>query len=547
MAVDKGINQNETIEVAKVGTEVQMSGPATDDRFLIEEGGSAVMNPEQVQEQVDFGSNLAEFMEDDELEMLSNELRSEYESDKTSREEWEMGYTKGLDLLGFKYEERSRPFDGASGVYHPLLSESVVQFQAQAYKEMLPAGGPVRTQLVGIRTPQSEAQADRVKEFMNYYITDVMEEYTPELDQMLFYLPLAGSTFKKVYYDENLGRAVSKFVPAEHLVVPYETSDLETCPNITQTLENNPAIIHGGPFANIAHGCNSVIATKAGLKLADYVVTEAGFGADMGAEKALQIKAGASGVVPDCIVLNVTGRSMKLHGGAFGMKGSKRPSEEQLVSENVEAVSRGSATNLDRHITNLANTGLPVIVSINRFHSDTDAELKAITDSAIASGATEVVLFEGHAKGGEGAVDLARAVVSNSEIHISRGRPYRPFLTEGDDARARISKIGTELYGAGSVSMSDGAIKALKMIEEWGFGNLPVCMAKTQYSFSHRADLLGSPHGFELPVREIRLNAGAGFIVVVCGSMMTMPGLPSKPGAAEMDIDEDGELFGVFG
>ena len=237
MAVDKGINQNETIEVAKVGTEVQMSGPATDDRFLIEEGGSAVMNPEQVQEQVDFGSNLAEFMEDDELEMLSNELRSEYESDKTSREEWEMGYTKGLDLLGFKYEERSRPFDGASGVYHPLLSESVVQFQAQAYKEMLPAGGPVRTQLVGIRTPQSEAQADRVKEFMNYYITDVMEEYDPEMDQMLFHLPLAGSAFKKVYYDGALNRAVSKFVAAEDLVVPYMTSDLESAERVTHLVK----------------------------------------------------------------------------------------------------------------------------------------------------------------------------------------------------------------------------------------------------------------------------------------------------------------------
>ena len=318
-------------------------------------------------------------------------------------------------------------------------------------------------------------------------------------------------------------------------------------PNLVQTIEGNPAFIHCGPFANIAHGNSSIVADSIALSTCDYVVTEAGFGADMGAEKALQIKAAASGVVPDCIVLNVTVRSMKLHGGAFGMKGSKRPTEDQLVSENVEAVLRGSATNLDRHITNLANTGLPVIVSINRFQSDTDAELKAITDSAMASGATEVVLFEGHAKGGEGAVDLARAVVSNSEIHISKGRPYRPFLAEGDGARARISKIGTELYGASSVSMSDGAIKALKMIEEWGFGNLPVCMAKTQYSFSHRADLLGSPHGFELPVREIRLNAGAGFIVVVCGSMMTMPGLPSKPGAAGMDIDEDGELFGVFG
>jgi len=237
MAIDKGINQNETIEVAKVGTEVQMDGPATDDRFLIEEDGSAVINPEEVQEQVDFGSNLAEFMDDDQLENLSNDLRTEYDQDKASREEWELGYTKGLDLLGFKYEERSRPFDGASGVYHPLLSESVVQFQAQAYKEMLPAGGPVRTQLVGVRTPQSEAQADRVKEFMNYYITNVMEEYDPEMDQMLFHLPLAGSAFKKVYYDGAMNRAVSKFVAAEDLIVPYMTSDLESAERVTHLVK----------------------------------------------------------------------------------------------------------------------------------------------------------------------------------------------------------------------------------------------------------------------------------------------------------------------
>jgi hypothetical protein len=237
MAIDKGINQNETIEVAKVGTEVQMNGPATDDRFLIEEDGSAVINPEEVQEQVDFGSNLAEFMDDDQLENLSNDLRTEYDQDKASREEWELGYTKGLDLLGFKYEERSRPFDGASGVYHPLLSESVVQFQAQAYKEMLPAGGPVRTQLVGVRTPQSEAQADRVKEFMNYYITNVMEEYDPEMDQMLFHLPLAGSAFKKVYYDGAMNRAVSKFVAAEDLIVPYMTSDLESAERVTHLVK----------------------------------------------------------------------------------------------------------------------------------------------------------------------------------------------------------------------------------------------------------------------------------------------------------------------
>lgn len=237
MAIDKGINQNETIEVAKVGTEVQLDGPATDERFLEQEDGSAIINPEEEQEQVDFGSNLADFMETDQLDELSSQLQSEYESDRASREEWEQGYVKGLDLLGFKYEERTRPFDGASGVYHPLLSESVVQFQAQAYKELLPAGGPVRTQLVGVRTPQSEAQADRVKEFMNYYITNVMEEYDPEMDQMLFHLPLAGSAFKKIYYDGAMGRAVSKFVAAEDLVVPYMTSDLESTERVTHLVK----------------------------------------------------------------------------------------------------------------------------------------------------------------------------------------------------------------------------------------------------------------------------------------------------------------------
>ncbi len=237
MAIDKGLNQNETIEVAKVGTEVQLDGPATDERFLIEEDGSAVINPVDEKEEVEFGANLAEFIDSDKLDDLSNQLQSDYNADRSSREEWEQGYTKGLDLLGFKYEERTRPFAGASGVYHPLLSESVVQFQAQAYKELLPAGGPVRTQLVGARTPQSEAQADRVKEFMNYYITNVMEEYDPEMDQMLFHLPLAGSAFKKVYYDGGIERAVSKFVAAEDLVVPYMTTDLESAERVTHVVK----------------------------------------------------------------------------------------------------------------------------------------------------------------------------------------------------------------------------------------------------------------------------------------------------------------------
>ncbi|DAC43786.1 MAG TPA: formate--tetrahydrofolate ligase [Candidatus Poseidoniales archaeon] len=290
-----------------------------------------------------------------------------------------------------------------------------------------------------------------------------------------------------------------------------------------------------------------MIADSIALSTCDYVVTEAGFGADMGAEKALQIKAAASGVVPDCIVLNVTVRSMKLHGGAFGKRGSRRPSKEEIAEEDVEAVKAGAMSNLARHLSNLSRTGLPVIVSINRFETDTDAELNVLRDVASRSGAESVVLFEGHARGGLGARDLAEAVVTAADNHVKNGRPYEPVVTEDDGARSRISKVGLELYGASSITVSDEAEAALAEIESWGFGGLPVCMAKTQYSFSHKSDMLGSPTDFELPIREIRLNAGAGFIVAVCGSMMTMPGLPTRPGAAGMDIDENGELFGVFG
>ena len=188
-----------------------------------------------------------------------------------------------------------------------------------------------------------------------------------------------------------------------------------------------------------------------------------------------------------------------------------------------------------------------MVVSINRFETDTDAELEALRNVATHSGAAGVVLFEGHAKGGLGAKDLAEAVVLASDAHVENGRQYQPVFSKDDDARSRISKVGLEIYGASSIAVSDQAEVSLVEIESWGFGDLPVCMAKTQYSFSHKSDLLGSPSDFELPIREIRLNAGAGFIVAVCGSMMTMPGLPTKPGAAGMDIDENGELFGVFG
>ena len=317
-------------------------------------------------------------------------------------------------------------------------------------------------------------------------------------------------------------------------------------PNLVQTLEGDPAFIHGGPFANIAHGNSSIIGDSLALSCADYVVTEAGFGADMGAEKALQIKAQASGKVPDCVVLNVTVRAMKLHGDGFSTGGGKRPPKEELEAENVEATRSGAATNLRRHVRNLSSTNLPVVVSINRFASDTDAEVAAIREEAIAAGARDVVVFEGHAKGGQGAVALADAVVEACAAHDSAGRPYNPLVEPGMSADQTILSVATNVYGADTVEFSPEAENTLELLQEWGLENLPVCMAKTQYSFSHEGTALGAPSGFTLPIRELRLNSGAGFIVAVCGSMMTMPGLPIRPAAMDMDMDEDGRLTGVF-
>ena len=317
-------------------------------------------------------------------------------------------------------------------------------------------------------------------------------------------------------------------------------------PNLVQTLEGDPAFIHGGPFANIAHGNSSIIGDSIAFSCADYVVTEAGFGAEMGAEKALQIKAQAAGKVPDCLVLNVTVRAMKLHGGGFSTGGGKRPPKEELEGENVEATRSGAATNLRRHVLNLSSTNIPVIVSINRFSSDTDDEIEAIREEAIAAGARDVVIFEGHAKGGEGAVNLADAVVEACAAHDAAGRPYDPIVEPGMPADQTILQIATKVYGAHTVDFSPEANKTLESLREWGLENLPVCMAKTQYSFSHEPTELGAPIGFTLPIRELRLNSGAGFIVAVCGSMMTMPGLPVRPAAIDMDMDDDGRLTGVF-
>ncbi len=318
-------------------------------------------------------------------------------------------------------------------------------------------------------------------------------------------------------------------------------------PNLVQTLEGNPAFIHGGPFANIAHGNSSIIADRLALGAADYVVTEAGFGSDMGAEKFMHIKVSNSGKTPDCVVLNVTVRSMKLHGGAFGAKASRRPSKEEIKEENVEAVKLGATTNLNRHIKNMLMFGTPVIVSINRFDTDTDDEINCLIDCANASGANEVCITEVHAKGGEGGTDLAKAVVGACQDHIAAGRPFTPLFNADVPLEEKALRIATRLYGADGINIRAKAHRQLKEIEAWGYGTLPICMAKTQYSFSHDASLLGAPTGFEVPIREFRLNAGAGFVVAVLGEIMTMPGLPERPAAADMDMDEDGNLVGVFG
>jgi len=318
-------------------------------------------------------------------------------------------------------------------------------------------------------------------------------------------------------------------------------------PNITQTLEGNPAFIHGGPFANIAHGNSSIIADRMALASADIVVTEAGFGSDMGAEKFMHIKAATSGKAPDCVVMNVTVRSMKLHGGAFGDRGGIRPDKATLEAENVDATLMGAKTNLDRHIRNMAAFGVPVVVAINKFTSDTDAEIAAITGAAHESGAHAVCVTEVHANGGAGGKDLAEAVVRAVQNHVAAGRPFIPLFTAETDVLEKANAIATRLYKADGLSLTAKAERELARIRSWGYGHLPVCMAKTQYSFSHDASLLGAPSGFSVPVREFRLNAGAGFVVAVLGDMMTMPGLPKRPAALDMDMDEDGNLIGVFG
>jgi len=303
-------------------------------------------------------------------------------------------------------------------------------------------------------------------------------------------------------------------------------------PNLVQTLENNPVLIHGGPFANIAHGCNSVIATRAALALGDYVVTEAGFGADLGAEKFLDIKCRQAGLKPELAVVVATVRALKLHGGA---------DEKTLEKEDVGAVERG-LPNLLRHVENLRKFGLPVLVGINRFLTDTPAELELIESKCAAAGA-KAFLCEHWAKGGAGADALARAAVET----IDEGKAaFRPLYPDELPLAEKIETIAREIYRASGVSIAGPAKRRLKALEAAGYGKLPVCIAKTQYSFAADPELRGAPTGHVLPIREVRLSAGAGFVVAMAGEIMSMPGLPRVPAAERIRLTENGEVDGIF-
>ena len=303
-------------------------------------------------------------------------------------------------------------------------------------------------------------------------------------------------------------------------------------PNMIQTLEHTPAIVHGGPFANIAHGCNSVRATRMALKLADIVVTEAGFGADLGAEKFFDIKCRMSGLKPDAVVLVATVRALKYNGGV---------AKADLSQENVEALKKG-IVNLEKHIENLHKYHVPVIVTLNAFVSDTQAELDYVKQFCEERGA-QFALARVWEEGGKGGEELARKVVETLETKESH---FEPLYKDELSLREKIETVAREIYGADGVTYSPAAAKALDKIEAMGFSNMPVCMAKTQYSLSDNAKILGRPEGFTVNIREVYVSAGAGFVVAITGAIMTMPGLPKKPAAEGIDVDESGKITGLF-
>ena len=303
-------------------------------------------------------------------------------------------------------------------------------------------------------------------------------------------------------------------------------------PNIIQTVENTPALVHGGPFANIAHGCNSVRATKTGLKIADYCITEAGFGADLGAEKFMDIKCRMAGLKPDAVVLVATVRALKYNGGV---------AKEDLGAENLDALKKGIA-NLKKHIENVSKFGVPCVVTLNRFVSDTDAELSFVKEFCEERGC-DFALSEVWEYGGEGGIALAGKVLNTLENKESH---YAPLYQVEQPIKEKIETIAKEIYGAGSVSYSPAASQAITRLEKLGYGELPICMAKNQYSLSDDPKLLGCPKDFPINIREVYVSAGAGFVVAITGTVMTMPGLPKHPAAESIDVNEDGVITGLF-
>ena len=303
-------------------------------------------------------------------------------------------------------------------------------------------------------------------------------------------------------------------------------------PNVIQTLENTPALVHGGPFANIAHGCNSVRATKTALKLADYVVTEAGFGADLGAEKFFDIKCCMAGLNPSAVVLVATVRALKYNGGV---------AKEDLNNENLEALKKGIA-NLEKHIENVQKFGVPCVVTLNQFVTDSEAELNYVKEFCESKGC-EFALAQVWEKGGEGGIALAEKVIETIEKKESN---YKPLYDTELPIKEKIEKIATEIYGAKAVTYDMAANKAIQRLEELGYGNLPICMAKNQYSLSDDPKKLGRPEDFSINIREVYVNAGAGFVVAITGTVMTMPGLPKHPAAERIDVNDDGVITGLF-
>lgn len=340
---------------------------------------------------------------------------------------------------------------------------------------------------------------------------------------------------------ERLGKII---VAYDHQGNPVTASDLQAVgamaallkdamkPNLIQTLEHTPALVHGGPFANIAHGCNSIRATKTALKMADYVITEAGFGADLGAEKFFDIKCRMAGLKPDAVVLVATVRALKYNGGV---------AKSDLGTENLTALENG-IVNLEKHIENLHKYGVPIVVTLNSFVTDTEAEVEYVRRFCQDRGC-EFEISEVWEKGGAGGVALAEKVLETLEQKESR---FKPLYEDNISLREKIETIAAEIYGAGGVSYTPAAARQLKKLQEMGFGDMPVCMAKTQYSLSDDPALLGRPVGFNMNVREVYVSAGAGFVVALTGTVMTMPGLPKKPAAYQIDVNEDGVITGLF-